>query len=204
MSFLTRRLRHVASTLLAACAALSAPAAFAIDESDLLPVEQAFVLTADAVAPDRIEVRWVIADGYYLYRHRTDVQAVAPATAGKVSLPDGEPHEDEFFGKTETYRERLVATLPGVKAAVHDLRNPVSGRLDGELIRLCFGLKRTELAKLLDVTPEALRQTPDSPKHREKFEMLEQIADDAVPAGVGFLHVIGLQFVAGLVGAVLV
>lgn len=116
MSFLTRRLRHVASTLLAACAALSAPAAFAIDESDLLPVEQAFVLTADAVAPDRIEVRWVIADGYYLYRHRTDVQAVAPATAGKVSLPDGEPHEDEFFGKTETYRERLVATLPGVKA----------------------------------------------------------------------------------------
>ena len=116
MSLLTRRLRHVASTLLAACAALSAPAAFAIDESDLLPVEQAFVLTADAVAPDRIEVRWVIADGYYLYRHRTDVQAVAPATAGKVRLPDGEPHEDEFFGKTETYRERLVATLPGVNA----------------------------------------------------------------------------------------
>ena len=116
MSFFPRRLRRVASTLLAAWAALAAPAAFAVDESDLLPVEQAFVLTADAVAPDRIEVRWVIADGYYLYRHRTDVQAVAPATAGKVRLPDGEPHEDEFFGKTETYRERLVATLPGVVA----------------------------------------------------------------------------------------
>lgn len=72
--------------------------------------------------------------------------------------------------------EPSLSTLPGVKAATHDLRNAKSGRLDGELIRARFGLKRTELAKLLNVTPEALRVTPDSPKHQETFALFERIA----------------------------
>jgi hypothetical protein len=72
--------------------------------------------------------------------------------------------------------EPSLTTLPGVKAATHDLRHAASGRLDGELIRECFGLKRTELAKLLGVTAEALRQTPDSPKHQETFALFERIA----------------------------
>src|SRR5690606_17221666 len=33
--------------------------------------------------------------------------------AGELQLPNGEPHEDEFFGKVETYRKRLTAQLPG-------------------------------------------------------------------------------------------
>ncbi len=89
-----------------------------------------------------------------------------------------------FTSFWETLRTRLehkpaessLATLPGVKAATHDLRHVVSGRLDGELIRDCFGLKRTELANLLGVTAEALRQTPDSPKHQETFALFERIA----------------------------
>ena len=69
-----------------------------------------------------------------------------------------------------------LTDIPGLKAATHDIRNSKSGRLDGELIRLSFGLKRTELATLLGVTPEALRQTPDSPKHQETFAHFERIA----------------------------
>jgi hypothetical protein len=87
----------------------------------------------------------------------------------------------QFWQTLRTHLERnraapALSELPGVKASTNDLRNQNSGRLDGELIRACFGLKRTELANLLDVTPEALRQTPDSPNHRERFEVLEQIA----------------------------
>ena len=85
----------------------------AVDEADLLPVDQAFVLTAEAVAPDRIEVRWKIADGYYLYRHRTAVQAGSGFSAGPLELPAGTRHVDEFFGPVETYRGQLVASLPG-------------------------------------------------------------------------------------------
>ncbi len=89
--------------------------ALAIDESDLLPVDQAFVVSAEATAPDAVRIRWKIADGYYLYRHRTSVQVATPsARSAALRLPKGDPHDDEFFGKTETYRDELIATLPGI------------------------------------------------------------------------------------------
>ena len=92
---------------------LVTPAARAVDEADLLPVDQAFVLEASAAAPDRIEVRWKIANGYYLYRHRTAVKATAGFEARSLQLPAGDRHVDEFFGPVETYRGALLATLPG-------------------------------------------------------------------------------------------
>ena len=94
------------------------PVAAAIDESDLLPVDEAYVLSAEATAADTVRIRWKIADGYYLYRHRTSVQTATPgARSGALKLPKGEPHEDEFFGKTETYRDELLATLPDIAGA---------------------------------------------------------------------------------------
>lgn len=93
---------------------LCMPMAWAIDDDDLLPVEQAFVLSASAPSRDRIEVEWKIADGYYLYRHRTAVSvANSGFNAGELKLPAGKAYHDEFFGDVETYRNRLVAVLPG-------------------------------------------------------------------------------------------
>ena len=46
---------------------LAPPLARAADESDLLPVDQAYVLQATAPTRDRIELNWAIAPGYYLY-----------------------------------------------------------------------------------------------------------------------------------------
>ena len=94
-------------------AALAATPALAVDESDLLPVDQAFVLKARALDRDRIELRWKIADDYYLYRHRTAVKAGTGFDGGELRLPDGKRHTDEFFGPVETYRGELVAVLDG-------------------------------------------------------------------------------------------
>ena len=92
--------------------------ALAVDESDLLPVDQAFAVSAEAAAPDAVRIQWKIADGYYLYRHRTSVKPAAAAVrSGALQLPAGEPHEDEYFGKTQTYRHALTATLPGIAGA---------------------------------------------------------------------------------------
>ncbi|WP_396617595.1 protein-disulfide reductase DsbD [Lysobacter soli] len=93
------------------------PAAAAIDPDDLLPVDDAFALRAEAPSADRIEIRWRIADGYYLYRHRIAVQADAGFAAQPLQLPRGDQHEDEFFGKVETYRQQLTAVLPGQASA---------------------------------------------------------------------------------------
>lgn len=87
--------------------------AFALDEKDLLPVDQAFALTATAPERGQIQLQFKIAPGYYLYRHRTQVKADPAFNAGTLQMPAGKKHHDDFFGEVETYRERLQATLPG-------------------------------------------------------------------------------------------
>ena len=94
---------------------LALPAAAA--DVELPPVDDVFVLSAQATAPDRIEVRWQIADGYYLYRHRTSVKADAAFAGAKLALPGGKKYRDEFFGDVETYRKDLLGSLTGTPAA---------------------------------------------------------------------------------------
>ena len=114
-------IRTLPALLLLFLASLLAPAASAaITQDDLLPVDEAFVLTATAPARDRIEIRWKITDGYYLYRHRTGVEADAGFAAQPLQLPKGKAYRDEFFGDVETYRGELVATLPGRPASGTD------------------------------------------------------------------------------------
>ncbi|WP_448243194.1 protein-disulfide reductase DsbD family protein [Pseudoxanthomonas mexicana] len=114
-------IRTLPALLLLFLASLLAPAASAaITQDDLLPVDEAFALTATAPARDRIEIRWKITDGYYLYRHRTGVEADAGFVAQPLQLPKGKAYRDEFFGDVETYRGELVATLPGRPASGTD------------------------------------------------------------------------------------
>ena len=104
--------------LLAALAALFlAPTAQAVDEADLLPIDEAFALSARATDRGRIEFHWEIAPGYYLYRHRTGVElAEGGFKSNPLELPEGEAYTDEFFGDVETYRHQLTAVLTGAAA----------------------------------------------------------------------------------------
>nr|QIC00039.1 Thiol disulfide interchange protein DsbD [Enterobacter cloacae] len=115
MTASTIRLRRWLAGL-ALLLALPATSAVARD-FELPPVDEVFVLSAQATAPDRIEVRWRIADGYYLYRHRTSVKADAAFTGATMALPKGKAYRDEFFGDVETYRKELLGTLTGTPAA---------------------------------------------------------------------------------------
>lgn len=92
-----------------------------IRPQDLPPVDEVFIPTVTAPSRDRIEVHWKIADGYYLYRHRTGVEVSAGGfTARPLQLPKGKAYRDEFFGDVETYRGSLTAVLPGEAGADTD------------------------------------------------------------------------------------
>jgi len=83
-----------------------------INPDDLLPVEQAFELEASA-SGNAIELTFDVAPGYYLYRHAFRFEpASGRLQLGEAEIPPGTESEDEFFGLTETYRDRLVITLP--------------------------------------------------------------------------------------------
>jgi len=85
----------------------------AVEVDELLPVDEAFVLTVSAPTRERIELHWQIADGYYLYRHRTKAVVQSGFDAQDMQLPNGQKSVDEFFGEVETYRQQLQAVLPG-------------------------------------------------------------------------------------------
>ena len=79
----------------------------------LLPTEEAFRFAARALDARTVEASFAVADGYYLYRDKLRFSAAAPAvTVGAVELPAGKVKEDPFFGKVETYRDRVVVRLP--------------------------------------------------------------------------------------------
>ncbi len=91
-----------------------APAAIrAASDPELLEPDKAFRFTARVVDAATVEVRYGIADGYYLYRDRFRFAAdPAAVTIGTPQFPKGEVHEDKFFGKQETYRREVLIRLP--------------------------------------------------------------------------------------------
>ena len=85
---------------------------------DFLPVDQAFHFEAVPDGSNRVKLYWEIAEGYYLYRNRIKAgSATAGAQLGTLELPKGQPHDDEYFGTQEIYRQELIAIVPVTRAA---------------------------------------------------------------------------------------
>ncbi len=118
MSGRDRRPRSFAAWLIASVLLFAGLPAWAqgIGFDDVLPVDEALQVSAEAVAPGRIEIRWTIADGYYLYRHRMGARVESGFKTNPLQLPAGRKHTDEFFGEVETYRGRVTGVLTGAAA----------------------------------------------------------------------------------------
>ena len=83
----------------------------------LLEPEQAFRFSARALDASTIEVRYQIADGYYLYRERFAFAAEpAGVKLGTAQIPQGKKKKDEFFGEVQTHRGELKITVPVTEA----------------------------------------------------------------------------------------
>ncbi len=97
---------------------LSPMLSHAVEEGDLLEPEKAFAMTAKAVDANTIEVRYQVANGYYLYHQKFKFQ-VEPQDVGlgAAQIPPGKVHQDEYFGKVETHRGLLVIKLPLARAS---------------------------------------------------------------------------------------
>ncbi|WP_083235860.1 protein-disulfide reductase DsbD [Halomonas caseinilytica] len=92
------------------------------DDSEFLPVMEAFQPSVWHDG-DTLKIGFENADGYYLYRHRFDVEARnADVNLGDLELPPGEPKTDEFLGEVNVYYDRVVLEAP--------LDTPHQGPLD--------------------------------------------------------------------------
>jgi thiol:disulfide interchange protein DsbD len=87
--------------------------AYAHAEEDLLEPEKAFRYSARLIEPGKIEARFQIANGYYLYRDKIKFSADNGIKLGdRGAAGKGKIKQDENFGEVETYRGDLRVKIP--------------------------------------------------------------------------------------------
>jgi thioredoxin:protein disulfide reductase len=103
--------RFLPTLAAAAWVALAGGAVAAADE--FLDPEVAFKLSGRALDAQRIEVRFDIAPGYYLYGDKFNLEASAPGLKpGSLQIPKGKIKYDETFQKdVETFRDSVTLTV---------------------------------------------------------------------------------------------
>jgi thiol:disulfide interchange protein DsbD len=152
--------RFLAELLLAACSAYALSPAAA---DDLLAPEQAFRFSARLIEPGLVEVRYRIADGYYMYRDKFRFTAI-PQSAGlrEARFPPGKIKDDEFFGRVETYRDELIIRLPVKSAGGFTLKAVSQGCADAGV---CY-IPLTQTARLVPArwSGEAVRSEGNASK----------------------------------------
>jgi thioredoxin:protein disulfide reductase len=96
---------------------------------ELLEPEKAFRFSARPL-DGSIEVRFAIADGYYMYRDRFRFEAQGDAQLGKPELPAGIDYKDQFFGEMQIYRKEVRIRVPVQGSGTVDLKVTSQGCAD--------------------------------------------------------------------------
>lgn len=109
----------VLTTLTFSVQAQSPLSAYTQQQTEFLPVDEAYELSVMGSGPRQVALQWLIAPEYYLYRHA--FAAKARTTSGVVdvvlTIPDGLAKTDEFFGDVEVYYGAVDASLDLDKSA---------------------------------------------------------------------------------------
>ena len=83
------------------------------NSSDFLPVREAFRLSLVSSDAQSVKLRFVAAEGYYLYRHQFKFRIEPSDLAkGEARLPAGKPKHDQYFGDVEVYYGITDVELP--------------------------------------------------------------------------------------------
>ncbi len=168
---------------------------------DFLDPAVAFKFSA-AEKPGEVDVTYKIADGYYMYRERfAFATRSGSATIGEPQLPAGHIKFDQTFNKNvETYRNELTIRIPVKQAAGgFDLAVTSQGCADA-------GICYPPMERVYHVSGAALQSAgsaaaqQSAPSDTPWYERATN-ADYAqsLLQGGGFLTIIGLYFVAGMV-----
>lgn len=137
MKYLFRPLRLITCLSLGL---LSTGAALAIEEDELLPVEEAYIPTVQ-VENDVATVSFVVAEGYYLYKERISFESARPeeVKVAALEMPEGEKKTDEFFGEQHVFHQNFSGTAklsyPGAKPGVLAFRLKYQGCAD---VGVCY------------------------------------------------------------------
>jgi len=103
---------------------------------NLLEPEKAFRFSARSPDDASVEVRFKIADGYYLYQERFRFEAQGSGVRlGAPEFPQGVSHKDEFFGEMHIYRDDVRIRIPVQGSGPFELKVTSQGCAD---VGVCY------------------------------------------------------------------
>ncbi len=78
-------------------------------DDELLTADKAFQFFVNVKNETTLELNWVIAEGYYLYRDKIKLRRLnnKNVSLGHYQIPHGEPRHDEAFGEVEIFYQQL-------------------------------------------------------------------------------------------------
>ena len=162
----------------------------AIEFDEVRDFEDVFVISAEAPARDRVEVRWDIEDGYYLYnnkflRFRSGTEGVV---LGEPKIPPGKRGFDELLGEdVEKYYGQVTVTVPidsiapGINAI--ELRVRSQGCLEDEL---CY--PPSSQIVLVSLPPATVEPVSEPAAESEKNPLLGDYEPPALTAEEAFVY----------------
>jgi len=166
--------------------------------ADFMEPEKAFVVSAEALVPDAVEVRFAIADGYYLYRDKFKI-ATSTGTLGEAQYPKGKVKFDETFAKdVETFRGDMRIRVPLTGA-------PADGQLVLDVTSqgcadagLCYPPMTQQVSVHLPAAGEAPATRTSVVAAAPKATLTDSGAVERVLRGGSWWTAIGAFFVMGL------
>ena len=83
-------------------------------QTEFLPVEQAYQLEGDLTPAGDLRLYWQITAGYYLYQHAFNVRVASPYQSEplEIAYPPALNKTDEFFGEVQVYYDHADLTVP--------------------------------------------------------------------------------------------
>lgn len=109
LAFFSRYLILLGLGAATVCAAASWPGR---TDQHPLTADQAFQMMPLQRDAHGVKLEWVIAPGYFLYRDRIKVKAVAADRVLALKLPPAQPYDEPGAGQVRVYRNDLTARLP--------------------------------------------------------------------------------------------
>lgn len=172
----------------------------------LLPIGEAYKLSAEISKPGLIGLHWKIAPDYYLYRGQMKFTAEDGVTLGDAKLPVGNKFHDPYLGDVETYRNSIDVSIPySLVPGAHEIKITVRYQGCHEVTpKICYPPHVENIVLPLQgfslpTSGQGVTPTATGEKEASTSTTRERSSGTSSPVRTGFFFSILLAFAGGLV-----
>ncbi len=153
-------------------------------EDELLQPDQAFEFFASVKDDHTLHVDWHIAEGYYLYREKIQLELIdaVGVKLGTHDIPRGAPKQDEAFGQVETFHNELTFDLPLLRSDLSAKNITLQAKYQGCADRgVCYPPMNKKIDLALPIAQQATVEQPAAPELSEQDQIVQSLRKDSFP-----------------------